>query len=64
MSELTERARTLVQSVRRDTVAVDLLAQAVEALCDELERHQHGYIAPRDANMMSRWSRTRSEETP
>ena len=49
MSELTEKARHLAQSVRRDDVAVDLLAQAVEALCDELEAHQHSYVGPRGA---------------
>ena len=57
MSELTERARQLASNATGQYVgdgAMIALAQAIEALCDELEakeahRHQyHGRVGPTD----------------
>jgi len=58
MSENIDRARELIDKANttRTEGAIGFLVLAMEALCDELEGHQHSYFGP--ADMHGKWATT------
>jgi hypothetical protein len=62
MSELTDKARQAASDADTapgGSAAVGYLIEAIKALCDELEAHQHSYYGP--SGMAGQWLNTQSE---
>ena len=62
MSEITDQVRMLAQhadETQSDRIAIRALVQAVYALCDELDAHQHTYWGP--IGLAGKWITTQSQ---